>query len=98
MIANTLRAIKAKPSTIVATKSTFSNPRFVRKALIPLEPPKEPPTPAVEGCNSTTTTRMTDMIICAIGKNLIRSVWNIAGKVCHIEVKNANIIQNILIF
>ena len=78
------------PRTIVAIKSAFSKPRFVRKALIPLDPPKEPPTPAVEGCKSTTTTSMTETVICAIGKNLITSVWNIAREVCHTGVKNAN--------
>ena len=62
------------PRTIVAIKRAFSKPRFVRKALIPLDPPKEPPTPAVDGCRSTTTTRMTETVICAIGKNLTTSV------------------------
>ena len=68
-IAITPRAIKTKPSTIVATKSTFSNPRFVRKAFIPPAPPNDPPTPAVEGCKSITTTSRIEIVICAIGKS-----------------------------
>ena len=75
---------------IVATKSPVSNPRFVRKAFIPLPPPKEPPTPAVEGCKRMTATSKIEIVICAIGKSFGSSVWNIAREVCHIEAKNAN--------
>jgi hypothetical protein len=77
------------PRTIVATKSTFSNPRFVLKAFIPLPPPNEPPTPAVEGCKRIAATSNIEIVICAIGKSFGNSVCNIAHKVCHIGVKNA---------
>ena len=82
----------------MAIKSTFSIPRLVLNAFIPLEPPKDPPTPAVEGCRSITATRRTEIVICAIGKSFIINVWNIAREVCHIGVKNATIYDNNLIY
>lgn len=78
----TISAIKAEaakrmPRTIVALKSTFSNPLLVWKAELKLSP-KAPPKPAPVCCKSTATIRRTDKAIWIYGRNgRMNCIWGI---------------------